>query len=125
MKILISESLKEPLYRQIFNQIKSQIHRGELVSHTALPSIRYLAKELSVSVITIKKAYQLLESEKSIYSIPGKGFYISPYKLADVENDNHKFIKEKLIKLRHEAVARGLSEDIFLKIIEEYKKELK
>ncbi len=125
MKIIISETLREPLYRQIFNQINLQIHRGELLNDTPLPSIRHLAKELSVSVITIKKAYQQLESEKSIYSIPGKGFYISRYKLANVENDNHKYIKEKLIKLRHEAVARGLSEDIFLKIIEEYKKELK
>ena len=67
------------IYEQIVNQLKNAIVSGELVAGEALPSIRGLAGELQVSVITTKRAYEELEKEGLIRSAPGKGFYVCEY----------------------------------------------
>ena len=76
MEIVISNSNGVPIYEQIKEQIKNKIISGELKEQELLPSIRALAKDLRCSVITTKNAYEELEKEKYIKSIPGKGFYV-------------------------------------------------
>ncbi len=87
MKIIIKQQGTLAIYEQIVNQLKNAILTGELSAGEALPSIRSLAAELEVSVITTKRAYEELEKEKLIRSMPGKGFYVCEY--------NRDFLKEK------------------------------
>ena len=79
MDIIISNSNGKPIYEQITSQIKSLIMNGELKEGDALPSMRLLAKELHISVITTKRAYEELEKEGLIRSVAGKGFYVCEY----------------------------------------------
>lgn len=87
MKIIIKQQGTLAIYEQIVNQLKNAILTGELSAGEALPSIRSLAAELEVSVITTKRAYEELEKEKLVRSMPGKGFYVCEY--------NRDFLKEK------------------------------
>ena len=76
MKIIISNDSDLPIYEQIKNQIKAQIVSGDLKADEALPGMRTLASDLKVSVITTKRAYNDLEQEGYIYSMPGKGSFV-------------------------------------------------
>lgn len=87
MKIIIRPQGTLAIYEQIVNQLKNAIVTRELSAGEALPSIRSLAAELEVSVITTKRAYEELEKEKLIRSVPGKGFYVCEY--------NQDYLKEK------------------------------
>ena len=78
MEILISNSGQEPIYAQITRQIEQQILSGTLRQGDALPSIRLLAKELRISVITTKRAYEDLEAAGFIATMPGKGSFVAP-----------------------------------------------
>ena len=78
MDIIISNSGGVPIYDQITRQMKGLILRGELKEGEALPSMRLLAKELRISVITTKRAYEELEREGSINTVPGKGCFVAP-----------------------------------------------
>ncbi|MUV38988.1 putative HTH-type transcriptional regulator YhdI [Lentibacillus sp. JNUCC-1] len=77
MNILISNTSKEPLFSQIKTQLRNQIFSGELMEGDALPSIRALAKDLKVSVITTKRAYEDLENEGYLVSAVGKGTFVA------------------------------------------------
>ena len=77
MEIYLSNSGQEPIYAQITRQIKQQILSGQLHEGDALPSIRLLAKELRISVITTKRAYEELERDGSLYTIVGKGCFVA------------------------------------------------
>lgn len=90
MDIIISNSNDTPIYEQIKKQIKSQIMLGELKAGEILPSIRSLAKDLRVSVITTKNAYEELEKEGYVDTIPGKGTYVA--------NRNIELIKEEQLQ---------------------------
>ncbi|HFK1684866.1 MULTISPECIES: GntR family transcriptional regulator [Bacillus] len=96
MQIIISNSSKEPIYEQITNQIKSYILAGELQEGTAIPSMRNLAKDLQVSVITTKRAYEELEKAGFIYSIVGKGSFIAEQNLEVMREKKLKVIEEQL-----------------------------
>lgn len=76
MKILIANSSNIPIYEQLENQIRHLILEGQLSSEEKLPSIRSLARNLGISVITVKRAYDDLESEGYLYTIGGKGSYV-------------------------------------------------
>ena len=78
MELYISNTGQEPIYAQITRQIKQQILSGKLKEGDALPSIRLLAKELRISVITTKRAYEDLEAEGFIVTTPGKGSFVAP-----------------------------------------------
>lgn len=78
MKIIIKNSAGIPIYEQIKEQIKSAIIAGELKEEEALPSIRQLARDLKISVITTTRAYNDLESEGFVASVQGKGFFVLP-----------------------------------------------
>ena len=77
MKIIINNSSMQPIYEQIVSQIKSAIMCGELKEEQALPSVRTLAKELKVSALTVKKAYDALEEEGFIVTVHGKGSFVN------------------------------------------------
>lgn len=77
MKIIINTSLMVPIYEQIVDQIKMLIHNGELKENDNLPSVRTLSKELKISALTVKKAYDNLESEGFTVTVHGKGTYVA------------------------------------------------
>ena len=77
MKIIINTSLMVPIYEQIVDQIKMLIRNGELKENDNLPSVRTLSKELKISALTVKKAYDNLESEGFTITVHGKGTYVS------------------------------------------------
>lgn len=90
MNIYIKNSSDDPIYLQIKNQIKFAILNGELGADEPLPSIRVLAKELRVSVITTKRAYDELEKDGFIHSVQGKGSFVAP--------QNQELVRESLIR---------------------------
>lgn len=98
MQILISNSSKEPIYEQITAQIKKQILTGDLQEGQALPSMRQLAKDLQISVITTKRAYEELEKNGFIYSIVGKGSFVSEQNTEMIKERKIKVIEEKLLE---------------------------
>jgi len=97
MQIIISNSSKEPIYEQIYTQIKKLILTGELQEGQSLPSMRQLAKDLEISVITTKRAYEELEKNGFIYSIVGKGSFISEQNKEMMRERKVKVIEENLL----------------------------
>lgn len=77
MKIIINHSSMQPIYEQIVEQVKGNIMQGKLAADTALPSVRALAKELRVSALTVKKAYDVLDAEGFIVTVHGKGSFVA------------------------------------------------
>lgn len=96
MKIIISNNSKEPIYEQIAHQVKSLILSGELQEGEAIPSMRKLANDLKISVITTKRAYEELEKAGFIYSIVGKGSFVAEQNLEVVREKKLKVIEEQL-----------------------------
>lgn len=76
MKIIINNSSMQPIYEQVIEQIKTMIIHGELKTDDQLPSVRVLAKELKISALTVKKAYDNLESDGFVITVHGKGTYV-------------------------------------------------
>jgi len=111
MQIIISNSSKEPIYEQITNQIKSLILAGELQEGTAIPSMRNLAKDLQISVITTKRAYEELEKAGFIYSIVGKGSFVAEQNLEVIREKKLKVIEEQLSAVIANSREIGLSLD--------------
>lgn len=94
MNIFIDNKSGTPIYDQIYSQIKDQIINGTLKEDEALPSIRNLAKDLRISVITTKRAYDELEREGFIYTIAAKGCFVAPKNLELIREQNLKKIEE-------------------------------
>lgn len=115
MNIVISNSSDEPIYEQIKRQIKNSILCGELKEGELLPSIRNLAKELMISVITTKRAYEDLEKEGYIVTRPGKGSYVAAQNKEFMKEMRLKIVEEKL----SEAVEAGKAIDLKLEEMEE------
>lgn len=109
MTILLDNQRGDPIYRQIAEQIKAQILSGALQPDTALPSIRNLAKDLRISVITTKRAYDELEQEGFVYTIAGKGCFVAPLNLELVKEENLKKIESHLQEAARLAAACQLS----------------
>ncbi|GAA0747177.1 GntR family transcriptional regulator [Clostridium oceanicum] len=97
MKILISNSSQQPIYEQISSQMKALIIKGELNQGDVLPSIRKLAKELHISVITTKRAYEELEKEGFLETVKGKGSFVAPQNKELLKEKKMKLIEEKLM----------------------------
>ena len=96
MELYISNSGQEPIYAQITRQIKAKILNGELQQGDALPSIRLLAKELRISVITTKRAYEDLEADGFITTMPGRGSFVAPQNPALHREESLKQMEEHL-----------------------------
>lgn len=111
MRIIISNSSPDPIYEQITKQLKRQIISGELAEGEALPSIRRLAKELQISVITTKRAYDELEREGFINTVSGKGTYVAVQNKELMKEKKMKIVEEKLAEAVAEAKILGISID--------------
>lgn len=117
MNILISNSSDKPIYEQIASQIKQMIMSGELEAGTMLPSMRTLAKELRISVITTKRAYEDLERDGFIYTIIGKGSYVAEKNLEFVREEQLRIVEEHLSKAVQGAKTGNISLDELIEII--------
>lgn len=96
LHLIISNNSEIPIYQQIKDQIKDEILRGELSDGEMLPSIRGLANEINVSVLTTKRAYDELVAEGFIHAIQGKGFFVAVKNLDVLKEGKMKEIEEKL-----------------------------
>ena len=122
MDIIISNSSKNPIYMQISNQLKEHILKGSLSEGEALPSIRSLAKDLRISVITTKRAYEELETAGFIDTVAGKGSFVAAQNRELIYEQRLRKIESKLADILEEASMIGLtSEELakMLKLIEE------
>ncbi len=102
MKIIISNSSPDPIYEQVTRQVKAQIISGELREGESLPSIRRLAQDLQISVITTKRAYEELEKEGFIDTVEGKGSFVAM--------QNKELLREKKMKIVEERLAGAVDE---------------
>lgn len=109
MTILIDNTNASPIYEQVYTQIKAQIISGELAEHQALPSIRNLAKDLRISVITTKRAYDELEREGFLYTVAGKGCFVAPKNVELLREENLKQIEHYFAEIHKLAATCGLS----------------
>lgn len=117
MNIFIDVKSNTPIYDQIYSHIKQQIISGELAENEMLPSIRGLAKDLKISFITTKRAYEELEKEGFIYTIQAKGCYVAPKNLELIRETNLKKIEEHIDAVIELAAACEMSGDELLEII--------
>ena len=96
MEIIIRNTANQPIYEQIYTQLKAQIIAGALTPGEALPSIRALAKDLKISVITTKRAYDELEAEGFLYTVAGKGCFVAEKNLDLIREQQLKELENHL-----------------------------
>ena len=118
MHIFIDNKSGAPIYDQIYSQIKSQIISGELEQDQMLPSIRGLAKDLRISFITTKRAYDELEREGFLYTVPGKGCYVAAKNVELLREENLKKIEEHMEQIVRLEASCHLSRAQLLEMIE-------
>lgn len=117
MHILIDNKSGTPIYDQIYSQIKTQIISGELQENEMLPSIRGLAKDLRISFITTKRAYDELEKEGFLYTIPAKGCYVAPKNVELLREETLKKIEDHIDQILKLAASCNLSKDDIVSMI--------
>ena len=117
MNILIDNKSGTPIYEQIYSQIKSQIISGALKQDELLPSIRGLAKDRRISFITTKRAYEELEREGFIYTLPAKGCYVAPKNIELLREENLKKIEEYIDEIVKLAVSCNLSKQEIIEMV--------
>ena len=110
MQLYIDNRSGAPIYDQIYSQIKDAILSGQVTEGEALPSIRALAKDLRISVITTKRAYDELESEGFIYTLPGKGCFVAERSTELLREENLRKIESHMQEIRRLANASRLTE---------------
>ena len=111
MKIIINSSSMVPIYEQIMDQIKSLITGGDLKQNDALPSVRTLAKELKISALTVKKAYDLLEEEGLIVTVHGKGSFVAEASQSQMQEARQKETEADLEEAVRKGRMRGLTDE--------------
>ena len=109
MDMILSNSSGKPIYEQITDQIKEQIMTGALAAGDALPSMRLLAKELRISVITTKRAYEELERDGFLENVPGKGCFVAPQNKELLREAQLRRVEEKLSQAVDEARKGGFA----------------
>ena len=123
MDIIISNSSSKPIYEQISSQIKGMILNGTLNEGDALPSMRLLAKELRISVITTKRAYEDLERDGFIETATGRGSFVAAKNLEFVREENLRIIEENLRNAADLAITANISLDEVIEILTLFMKE--
>ena len=109
MEIIIRNTANQPIYEQIYTQLKAQIIAGILSPGEALPSIRALAKDLKISVITTKRAYDELEAEGFLYTVAGKGCFVAEKNLELIREQQLKELEAHLTAAADLAKTCGLT----------------
>ena len=117
MELFINNKSGAPIYDQIYNQIKQQIISGALQPDEAMPSIRGLARDLRISVITTKRAYDELEKEGFIYTIAAKGCFVAPKNVEMLREETLKNIENHIDQIVRLSQSVGLSEQEILDMV--------
>ncbi|MBR6581628.1 MAG: GntR family transcriptional regulator [Ruminococcus sp.] len=117
MNIFIDNRSGTPIYDQIYKQIKNLIISGEVKENDPLPSIRALAKDLRISVVTTKRAYDELEREGFIYTLPAKGCFVAPKNTEMLREENLKKIEELIEQIKQLGASCNLTTDDIIEMI--------
>ena len=120
INIVISGASDKPIYQQIFDQLSGQIMRGELTPGTLLPPIRTIARELRISVITIKKAWEDLERQGFIYSMVGRGCFVADLSARDIIDKRSTIVEEKIKKEVEYYKSLGLTLNEIIAAVKKY-----
>ena len=118
MKIIINSSLMVPIYEQIVDQIKLLIRNGELKENDILPSVRILSKELKISALTVKKAYDSLENEGFTKTVHGKGTYVAAVNTELLLEEQKKEVEADLELAIQKGRRCGLSDEEIRSLVE-------
>lgn len=118
MKIIINSSSMVPIYEQIMDQIKAQITAGDLKENDILPSVRTLAKELRISALTVKKAYDNLEQEGFTVTVHGKGTYVTAANTERMLEEQRREVEEGLEKAVGKGRRCGMSDEEIRELFE-------
>ena len=118
MKIIINSSSMVPIYEQIMDQVKSQITAGDLKEKDALPSVRTLAKELKISALTVKKAYDNLEQEGYTVTVHGKGTYVAAANKERIKEEQRREVEEDLDNAVQKGRRCGLTDEEIRELFE-------
>ncbi len=122
MNIIINTSLMVPIYEQIVDQIKTQIRNGTLTENDALPSVRALSKELKISALTVKKAYDALEEEGFTRTVHGKGSYVTAINpqllLEEQKKELEADLEQAILKGRRYGISDEDMKNLFELILE-------
>jgi len=119
MQIQVSIMSETPAYEQIRMQIKEKILTGALPAGTQLPSIRLMAKDLNVGIITVKRAYEELENEKIIVSMQGKGCFVNEIDRDSVKKMYMLILKEQMLDIKGFSCIYGIKKSDILEIVNE------
>lgn len=111
MKIIIQHASMQPIYEQIAEQVKQQVLHGELQKGTALPSVRNLAKDLKISALTVKKAYDFLEEEGFVVTVHGKGSFIAEVSNSLFFEETRREVEEALAAAVKKGRSCAMSDD--------------
>lgn len=118
MNIIISNSSMQPIYEQIIGQIKAMIMDGRLQEETLLPSVRSLSKDLNISALTVKKAYDSLEAEGFIVTVHGKGSFVAKGNRNLLQEEKRKAVESKLEAAIQEGRKCGMNDDEIRELFE-------
>lgn len=118
MKIIINSSSMVPIYEQIMDQIKAKITAGDLKENDALPSVRTLAKELKISALTVKKAYDNLEQEGYTVTVHGKGSYVAAANEERMKEEQRREVEEDLDNAVQKGRRCGLTDEEIRELFE-------
>ena len=118
MKIIINSSSMVPIYEQIMDQIKAKITAGDLKENDALPSVRTLAKELKISALTVKKAYDNLEQEGYTVTVHGKGSYVAAANKERIKEEQRREVEEDLDNAVQKGRRCGLTDEEIRELFE-------
>lgn len=118
MKLIINHSSMQPIYEQISGQIKEKIMHGELKEQEALPSVRVLSKELKVSALTVKKAYDTLEEEGFILTVHGKGSFVSTVNQAQLLEEKRREVEAELEATIRKGKSLGMSREELMELFQ-------
>lgn len=116
MDIILTNAGGQPIYDQIVSQVKAQILSGKLKEGDALPSLRALAKDLRISVITTKRAYEELEREGFIYTLPAKGCFVAPKNVELLREETLKQIEAHMEEIGKLAASCQLTKEELLEM---------
>ncbi len=111
MNLLISNLSQTPIYEQIQNQITEMILSGKITSGEQLPSIRLMAKELKVGIITVKRAYEELEKEELVVNLQGRGCFVREIDLKVMKRQHLKSVRNQLKEIAEYCKKTGISEE--------------
>lgn len=119
MNILISTLSQTPIYQQLQNQIKELVLKGNLKSHEQLPSIRLMAKDLKIGIITVKRAYEELEKEGIIINLQGRGCFVAEININKIKAIHIDMLRERLLEIKEFADAVDISPSEMFNVLNE------